>query len=71
MITLCLQGRIQEFIYAPPNAMSGIVALSGNKFMSSRKQISGNEFISCSNDVCHMLKRFHRFGKLKCPFSLA
>ena len=25
------------------------------------RQISGNEFISCWNDVCHIIKHFHSF----------
>ena len=39
----------------------GIAMLSVNKFPYPRKQTSGNELIPCSNDVCHILKRFCGF----------
>ena len=46
---------------ARPKAKRGIAMLSVDRFQYLQKQTRGGEFISCSNDVCHILKRFHSF----------
>ena len=45
--------------HAWPKAKCGIALFSVDKFPYLRKQTTSNEFIPCSNDVCHFLKRFH------------
>ena len=47
--------------HARPKAKRGIAMLSVDKFPYPRKQTRGNEFIPCSNNICHILKRFHSF----------
>ena len=47
--------------HARPKAKRGIAMLSVYKFPYPRKQTRGNEFIPCSNNICHILKRFHSF----------
>ena len=47
--------------HARPKAKRGIAMLSVNKFPYLRKQTRGNEFIPCSSNICHILKRFHSF----------
>ena len=47
--------------HARPKASRGIAMLSVDKFPHPWKQTAGNEFIPCSNDVCHILKRFRSF----------
>ena len=51
-------------------AKPGIAMLSVDKFPYLRKQTKGNEFIPCSNDVCHILKHFHSFKTPAIPFIL-
>ena len=47
--------------HARPKAKRGIAMLSVDRFQYLQKQTRGSEFIPCSNDVCHILKRFHSF----------
>ena len=47
--------------HARRKAKRGIAMLSVDKFPCPRKQTKGDEFIPCSKDVCHILKRFHSF----------
>ena len=47
--------------YAQPKAKRGIAMLSVDKFPYPPKQTRGNEFIPCSNNICHILKRFRSF----------
>ena len=47
--------------YARPKAKRGIVMIRVDKFPYPRKQTRGNEFIPSSNNICHILKRFHSF----------
>ena len=51
-----------------PKAKRGIMRLSVDKFPNPRKQTRGNEFIPCSNDVCHILKCFCSFKTPAIPF---
>ena len=46
---------------ARPKAMRGVAMASVDTFLYPRKQTSGHEFIPCSNDVCHVPKRFRVF----------
>ena len=46
----------------------GFAMLSVDKFPYPLKQTKGNEFITCSNDVCHILKHFCSFKILAIPF---
>ena len=46
---------------ASPKAKRGITMLSVDKFPYPRKQTRGNEFFPCSNNICHILKRFRSF----------
>ena len=43
---------------ARPKVKRGIAMLSAEKLPYPRKQTRVNEFIPCSNNVCHNLKRF-------------
>ena len=43
--------------------------LSMDKFPFARKQTASNEFIPCSDDVCHILKRFSSFKIRDTPLS--
>ena len=54
--------------HARPKAKRGIAMLSVDEFLDPGKQTRCNEFIPCSNDVCQILKRFHRFEILDTPF---
>ena len=47
--------------HAWPKAKCGIAMLSVDKFLYPWEQTRGNEFIPCSNDICNIVKRFHRF----------
>ena len=47
--------------HAQPKAKRGIAMLSVNKFPYPRKPTRGNEFIPCSNNICHIVKRFRSF----------
>ena len=47
--------------HARPKAKRGNAMLSVEKFLYPRKQTKGDEFIRCSNDGCHTIKRFRRF----------
>ena len=51
-------------------AKRGIAMLSVDKSPYPRQQTTGNDFIPCSNDVCHFLKRFRRFKTPAVPFIL-
>ena len=44
-----------------PNAKCGVVMLSVDEFPFPRKQTKGNVFISCSHDVCYIIKCFRSF----------
>ena len=59
LVTPCLLTRIREFIHETKCWWSPYP-----------KQTKGNEFISCSNDVCHILKRSHSFKTPAIPFIL-
>ena len=48
-------------------AKRGIAILNVDKFLYPRKQTEGNEFITCSYDVCHILKRVRSFKTLAIP----
>ena len=66
LATPCLLPRIWEFIHTQHRNTTrsgkiGIVMLRVDKFPYPRKQTTGNEFIPCSNDVCHFLRCFHSF----------
>ena len=56
--------------HARPKAKRGITMLSVDRFSYPRKQTKGNEFIPCSNDVYHILKRFPSFKTPAIPFIL-
>ena len=60
LVTPCLLPRIRE--------LRGIAMLSVDKFPHPRKQTKDNEFIPCSNNFCHILKRFHSLKILAIPF---
>ena len=66
--------RIREFIHtqliAIPMVARSIAILSVDKFPYPRKQTRGKEFILCSNDLCHILKRFHSESQLPLLFCL-
>ena len=47
--------------HARAKAKRGIAMLSVDKFPYPHQQTKGNEIIPCSNDVCHILKRFRSF----------
>ena len=44
-----------------PKATRGIAMLSVDRFPYLQKQTRGKELIQCSNNVCHILKRFCSF----------
>ena len=54
-------GSLSVRSIAIPKVKRGIAMLSVGKFPCQRKQTRGNEFIPCSNDVCHNVKRFCSF----------
>ena len=63
LITPCLLTWIREFIHTQqyhvrPKAKRGMAMLSVDKFSYPRKQPRGSEFIQCSNNICHIPKRF-------------
>ena len=47
--------------HARPKTKRSIAMLSVDKLPYPRKQTRGNEFIPCSNNICHILKCFHGF----------
>ena len=47
--------------HARPKAKRGIAMLSVDKFPYPRKQIRGNEFIPCSNNIYDILNHFRSF----------
>ena len=47
--------------HAWPKAKRGIAMISVDKFPYLRKQTRNNKFIPCSNNICHILKRFRSF----------
>ena len=47
--------------HARPKAKRGIAMLNVDEFPYPQQQIRGNEFIPCSNNICHILRRFHSF----------
>ena len=53
--------------YARSKAKRGVAMLSVDKFPYPRKQTRGNEFITCSNDVCHILKQLPQLKRLSRP----
>ena len=44
--------------HARPKAKRGMAMLSVDKFSYPRKQPRGSEFTQCSNNICHIPKRF-------------
>ena len=54
--------------HARPRAKRGIAMPSLDKIPYPRKQAKGNDFIPCSNDVCHILKRFRGLNLRANPF---
>ena len=54
--------------HARPEAKRGIAMLSVDKFPYPRQQTRGNEFVPCSNYVCHILKLFRIFKIPAIPF---
>ena len=66
LLTPCLLPRIREFIHTQHRNTTrsrkpSAILRSVDKFPYPRKQTRGNEFIPCSNYICHILKRFRSF----------
>ena len=61
--------RMREFIHTQRwKAKRGIAMLSVDKFSYPRNQTRWNEFITCSNDVCLILKPFRSFKISDTPY---